>query len=388
MRRACALAALAVLIFSALAGELSVKPFVAGDTGYAAPGCITISVEFPQETTKNPVYLSFIVQNTYGPPPDGGSYCFTLDELTISDRATLKFGDGWREEQAYAPDGRVGSIITEPRSDMREVNLTLLRKEDVPVPSNYLKGGTYAIYFIRGTAILPALSAGQHYLTIYCGPSLEENIAYAHTLYQALCTITFMVTDGSEINVVSPRNRSYNVTDVELEFSMDYPVSNATYSLDGKENVTVPINAVHIEEVLGRDLFTREVFTGSELLTGLAFGHHNVTVYVWYETGIISASETIIFDVGDALQEVTLAPNEKSLPSISTPPAEPKAPSPSSSTPSPSESPTQKTTTPPVQQALAPFPKWISTAIIASAALVTLGLVTYFLKRKGKRSDT
>jgi hypothetical protein len=68
----------------------------------------------------------------------------------------------------------------------------------------------------------------------------------------------------------------FNSSDVPLDFTVDQPVSQIEYSLDGQENVTV---------------------AGNTTLTGLANGYHNVTVYATDEAGNTGASETLFFNV-------------------------------------------------------------------------------------------
>jgi hypothetical protein len=61
-----------------------------------------------------------------------------------------------------------------------------------------------------------------------------------------------------------------------LNFSINEPVSQITYSLDGQENVTI---------------------AGNTTLADLSAGTHNVTVYAWDTAGNVGASETVTFTV-------------------------------------------------------------------------------------------
>jgi N-acetylneuraminic acid mutarotase len=79
-----------------------------------------------------------------------------------------------------------------------------------------------------------------------------------------------------EIAVVSPENKTYNVTDVSLVFTVDKPVMWMGYSLDGQDNVTITRNTT---------------------LSGLSNGLHNVTVYAKDEFENMGVTETIYFHV-------------------------------------------------------------------------------------------
>jgi hypothetical protein len=76
------------------------------------------------------------------------------------------------------------------------------------------------------------------------------------------------------IDVVSPENRSFTSSEVQLNVTVNRAFEWMRYCLDGKANVTV---------------------TGNITLTGLSNGLHNLTVYAEDEFGNIGASKTITF---------------------------------------------------------------------------------------------
>jgi hypothetical protein len=86
-------------------------------------------------------------------------------------------------------------------------------------------------------------------------------------------TIDVISPSGS---VLSPVNKTYDISDVPLNFTVKEPISQIAYSLDGKENL---------------------VIFGNTTLTGLANGDHNLTVYAKDDCGNIGVSETIFFSV-------------------------------------------------------------------------------------------
>jgi hypothetical protein len=81
---------------------------------------------------------------------------------------------------------------------------------------------------------------------------------------------------GPSILVLSPENKTYDEGSIPLGFTVNEAVAQITYSLDGKDNVSI---------------------TGNATLSGLANGLHNVTVYAKDEFGNKGASETVSFSV-------------------------------------------------------------------------------------------
>jgi N-acetylneuraminic acid mutarotase len=86
------------------------------------------------------------------------------------------------------------------------------------------------------------------------------------------------------VDLVSPENRTYNVTSVSLNFTVNKAVSWMGYSLDSQENVTV---------------------MGNTTLAGLADGLHNVTVFARDEFENTGASEILFFTVELPLPEIS-----------------------------------------------------------------------------------
>jgi multisubunit Na+/H+ antiporter MnhC subunit len=88
--------------------------------------------------------------------------------------------------------------------------------------------------------------------------------------------VNFTIDLPPKISILSLENKTYNASNVTLDFTVNEAISKVTYSLDGQENVTV---------------------TGNTTLTGLSKGAHNVTVYGWDVAGNAGASETIYFNI-------------------------------------------------------------------------------------------
>jgi hypothetical protein len=90
-------------------------------------------------------------------------------------------------------------------------------------------------------------------------------------------SISFTIdTTPPVISALSVQNKTYSTPDVPLNVTVNEPVSQVTFSLDGQGNVTV---------------------AGNSTLAGLSVGVHNVTVYAWDTAGNVGASETIAFTV-------------------------------------------------------------------------------------------
>jgi hypothetical protein len=128
-----------------------------------------------------------------------------------------------------------------------------------------------------GSTVLPELSEGCHNLTVWV--RAEQNyLSFDNPLWAAFSdTITFNIGATSpKVSVLSPRDSLYNISDLELNFIVSEPFTKVTYSLDGKDNVTI---------------------SGNTTLTGLANGDHNFIVYTTDEFGNTGASEITYFSV-------------------------------------------------------------------------------------------
>jgi hypothetical protein len=103
-------------------------------------------------------------------------------------------------------------------------------------------------------------------------------------VYAKSCTDVQFEIDTTPPNttVLSLENKTYDTRDVPLNFTVNEPVTQLAYSLDGQENVTV---------------------TGNTTLNNLSPGSHNIVVYAWDTAGLgppqrnIGASETIYFTI-------------------------------------------------------------------------------------------
>jgi hypothetical protein len=136
---------------------------------------------------------------------------------------------------------------------------------------------------VTGNTTLTGLANGLHSVTVYAKAAFENSGATSKI-------VTFTVDAISPVvSVLYPENAyvsTENVVDVALNFTVNEPVSNLAYSLDGQANVTV---------------------AGNTTLAGLPVGVHNVTVYAWDAVGNVGASETVTFTITEPFPVVPVA---------------------------------------------------------------------------------
>ncbi len=152
----------------------------------------------------------------------------------------------------------------------RASNLTLIRSE----PNlDWNPIGTFFDVTYRGYLLLSNLSEGNHSVTVYQGQQFRTS----HERYEvfAYSTVNFTVdTSSPKISVLSPEAKVYNVSDISLNYTVNEPISKATYSLDGQENMTI---------------------SAGTIFANLTSGVHNVTVYGWDAVGNVGSSQTVTF---------------------------------------------------------------------------------------------
>jgi hypothetical protein len=124
--------------------------------------------------------------------------------------------------------------------------------------------------------------------------TLEYNDIYNLTIFKHAPFYTTIWTRGTidvyhlspKISITSIENESiYRTPNINLDFVTSESITNNSYSLDGKENVT---------------------FAENTTLSGLSNGKHNVTVYSWDFAGNSGASETIYFNVAESFPAVSI----------------------------------------------------------------------------------
>lgn len=151
-----------------------------------------------------------------------------------------------------------------------------------------------------------------------------------------------------EIVVLSPENKTYDAGYVSLIFVINKPVVWLGYSLDGKMNSEIFGNTTLIYNTTLFDKTTlsynttviyglyNEIFGNNTLIYGVYNGLHNITVVAIDPDGNIGASKTIIFSIGEETK-----PESEPFPTI-----------------------------------------WVAAAAAVSVAVISVGLLFYFKKRK------
>jgi hypothetical protein len=116
---------------------------------------------------------------------------------------------------------------------------------------------------------------------------------------------------ASPINITSPSNITYSsnllTLNVTFKLLLSPSCANVSYSIDGKNNATIPLTATRdlIEAtityengttVTGNATFAPYTITGEVVLPELAEGSHNITVYAKYNANnIIGLDKSIVY---------------------------------------------------------------------------------------------
>jgi parallel beta-helix repeat protein len=120
---------------------------------------------------------------------------------------------------------------------------------------------------ITGDTTLIGLSDGMHSLVVYAS-DMFGNTGSSDTVYFTVDTVL------PNVEVLSPENKTYAVTDVPLVFTLSEETSWMGYSLDDQMNLTV---------------------SGNITLVGLSDGVHTITVYANDTAGNVGRSVSVYF---------------------------------------------------------------------------------------------
>jgi hypothetical protein len=122
---------------------------------------------------------------------------------------------------------------------------------------------------ITANTTLTEFSEGSYSIIVYASDSFGNTGASNTTLF------TIDLSPPS-VSILSPENKTYDVTDIPLTFILSEPASGMAYSLDGQENVTI---------------------AGNVTLAVLPVGSHSVVVYANDTAGNDGASRIIYFNI-------------------------------------------------------------------------------------------
>lgn len=256
MKKALALTLILVLLMSAVAGTQFARVGKADAWEYTG--------EEPADAFTNPptVIIQF--------PEKNKTYTVNNVSLTFN----VRVGDS---TTASYP------IITEVyyETDWQQ-GITIVHSSDWRGPDAYFYGFESKDFSFNLTGV----PEGNHSITIHA----TEHGTYYRALYRASSftingssSVSFTIDTPPSVQVLSPRIETYNTTSIPLNFVLNESVAQISYSLDGKENVTV---------------------AGNTTLTMSHNGAHNVTLYARDNYGNIGNSETITFTVEEPEPEL------------------------------------------------------------------------------------
>ena len=126
---------------------------------------------------------------------------------------------------------------------------------------------------------LKGLTEGSHTLAVYAEDTFG-NFGASENVYFAVDTT------APNVSILSVENKTYDSANVPLNFAVNESVFPIAYSLDGKENISIP---------------------GNSTISGLSNGVHNVTVYAWDAAGNVGATGTINFKVAVPFPTLSVA---------------------------------------------------------------------------------
>jgi hypothetical protein len=159
------------------------------------------------------------------------------------------------------------------KTDWEQNETYVYKNEGIYIP--YDKN---AITYFAYTINLTGVPEGKRYITVHAvewGAYIDNSFVHMFSI-NGSSSVSFTIDASPSVSPSSLVNMTYDSSDVPLIFTVSEPVPEMSYSLDGKENVTV---------------------SGNTTLTGLANGDHNITVYAKDETGNTGFSETVYFTV-------------------------------------------------------------------------------------------
>jgi uncharacterized protein YneR len=124
---------------------------------------------------------------------------------------------------------------------------------------------------ITGDTVLSGLSEGSHNVVVYANDTASNTGMSEIAFIISIPDITPPI-----ITIISPRNSTYRVTSVDLNFTVNEESSWIGYSLDSQDNITI---------------------VDSIVLSDLADGEHRLIIYAEDLSGKIGTSDLIVFTI-------------------------------------------------------------------------------------------
>jgi hypothetical protein len=121
------------------------------------------------------------------------------------------------------------------------------------------------------------VSDGNHtiVITAWGGGGYAKGLTWCYYDMTTVSVVNFTIdATPLKVSILSVENKTYDSSDIPLNFTLSKKTSLIAYSIDGQDNRTV---------------------YGNTTLTGLPNGAHNLTVYAWDASGKVGSSETVTF---------------------------------------------------------------------------------------------
>jgi hypothetical protein len=144
-------------------------------------------------------------------------------------------------------------------------------------------------FFLEFNFNITGIPNGKHSIIITAlgGGGYAEGLTWYSFGINSSSSVDFTMGTIPIVSFLSFQNSTFKSSFVPLNFTVDQPVSEMAYCLDGQRIMTI---------------------SGNTTLTGLSNGYHNVTVYATDVFGNVGASETLFFNVD--------APEPESFPTV------------------------------------------------------------------------
>jgi hypothetical protein len=241
------------------------------------------SVSFTINTSNNATVLSDENGTADGAPPDGMTKPPVITILTPTNNTFHRTKDIALTLKVSAGDSTVTSAqLTSEiyyKADWEQSGIWIYKYH----PGPYLQ----LISDYSATIDLTGIPDGMHTITVnaterrqYDGYNdYSKGLHYKIFEITGSSSVSFTVdTKAPSIFVLSPQNKTYASSDVQLNFVAFESGLQITYSLDEQQSVTV---------------------LGNTTLTDLSIGHHNLTIYAKDEAGNIGALKTVVFTTAE-----------------------------------------------------------------------------------------
>jgi hypothetical protein len=251
---------ISALLFSAICGTFFVKPIQANPI-------INVYKDIPPPEGIQPPIVTIHTPTNSSSNPKNATLTFNVaipktGSGSISAVTKIYYKGNWEPNEITVAEKRLGSF---------SIDLS-------GAPGGSLSVTVYAV--------------GVGYIQTEEEYSTENNIVYTYTYYDRFqmtgySTVNFIKDNISpKITILSPTNKTYTTSDVELDFTVSEVASEILYCINGEENQSI---------------------TGNITLSNLTAASHNVTLYTADLSGNAATPQTVFFDVDPPI--ITLSPS-------------------------------------------------------------------------------